>query len=94
MPFVKKRDGKWFYHDVVRSQLLRYKRQESPSSWAELHKALASDYQACYSSLGLERQHAKKNEIWQTYWLEEHYHQIAEHLANPVPFALGVFLEA
>jgi hypothetical protein len=42
MPFVEKRGDSWTYHDVVRAQMLRYKQQESPKGWTELHRLLGA----------------------------------------------------
>lgn len=43
-PFVRRLpgDGGWVYHDVVREQMLRYRRIESPAEWAAQHERLAA----------------------------------------------------
>ena len=47
MPFVKEGSGAgWYYHDVVRSLLLRYKYRHSPDAWNHLHDRLAQYYAA------------------------------------------------
>lgn len=43
-PFVTQGEEGWVYHEVVRQQLLRYKQQDAPQSWARLHGHLAQYY--------------------------------------------------
>jgi tetratricopeptide (TPR) repeat protein len=44
MPFVKQVKDGWVYHEVVRSQMLRYARKENPHKWRELHQSLAAHF--------------------------------------------------
>jgi tetratricopeptide (TPR) repeat protein len=45
MPFVKETAVGWQYHEVVRTQMLRYQRRESPDRWQQLHGHLAAYYE-------------------------------------------------
>ncbi|MFK8847271.1 hypothetical protein [Streptomyces sp. Ac-502] len=41
LPFVTERGGRWQYHEVVRTAMLRLQRRRSPRLWAERHGRLA-----------------------------------------------------
>lgn len=45
VPFVSARDDGWVYHGVVRHQMLRYLRRESPATWTALHGRLAAYFE-------------------------------------------------
>jgi tetratricopeptide (TPR) repeat protein len=78
MPFVEKQGDYWAYHDVVRAQMLRYKRQEAPRGWADLHDRLAQYYEELRDGLGLEETDGRKDETWQGYTLEVLYHRLCQ----------------
>ncbi len=44
-PFVKEQAQAWRYHEVVREQMLRRQRRESPQEWADNHGRLADYYE-------------------------------------------------
>ena len=94
MPFVEKRGDFWSYHDVVRGLMLRYKRQESPQGWANLHGRLARYYEDLRDGLGLEEEAGRKDEAWQGYALEVLYHQLCQSTQQYSPGALNGFLVA
>jgi hypothetical protein len=91
MPFVEKRGGSWAYHGVVRAQMLRYKRQESPMGWASLHERLAEYYEGLRSSLGLVEEKGRRDETWQRYELEVLYHRLCQSPRNHLSTALRVW---
>ncbi|MGW7575804.1 tetratricopeptide repeat protein [Streptomyces sp. NPDC054765] len=41
LPFVADRAGRWQYHEVVRTAMLRLQRRRSPQTWAARHRHLA-----------------------------------------------------
>lgn len=43
-PFVIEHPEGWQYHSIVREQMMRYQRKESPQKWQELHVKLTSFY--------------------------------------------------
>jgi tetratricopeptide (TPR) repeat protein len=92
MPFVEKRGEGWTYHDVVRGQMLRYKRQESPQGWADLHGRLAGYYEKLRDDLGLEEESRRKDEIWQRYVLEALYHRLCQVRQAQLAAALNGFI--
>ena len=44
LPFVYRKQGGWRYHEIVRTQLLRYKWQESRDEYGELHRKVLAYY--------------------------------------------------
>ena len=76
MPFVQKREAGWTYHEVVRTPMLRYKRQLSPRGWGDLHNRLAGYYEQLRDELGLDERGARRDEAWQLYTLEATYHRL------------------
>jgi len=94
MPFVEKRGEGWVYHGVVREQMLRYKRQETPQGWADLHGRLAEYYEGLRDGLGLEEEAGRKDETWPEYPLEVLYHRLCQAPHKYLPKALNSFLAA
>jgi len=93
MPFVEKRGAAWGYHDVVRAQMLRCKRSESPKGWADLHGRLAGHYEGLRDGLQL-GEAGRKDETWQGYALEALYHRLCQAPQAALPTALSGFLVA
>jgi tetratricopeptide (TPR) repeat protein len=83
------------YHEVVRAQMLRSQRRQSPRRWREAHARLAA---ACRERRDLAGATPWKAEDWQTHQLEAIYHGLCAHeltldavLADAVPVvAAGV----
>jgi tetratricopeptide (TPR) repeat protein len=94
MPFVEKRGDGWAYHEVVRAQMLRYKRQEAPKGWADLHGRLAEYYEYLRDGLGLEEEAGRKDEAWQRYALEVLYHRLCQAPQAQLAATLNRFLAA
>jgi tetratricopeptide (TPR) repeat protein len=94
MPFVLERTGGWAYHDVVRLQMLRYKRRESEQGWAKLHGQLARYYETRRARLELKEEERQKNDTWQSYTLEVLYHYLCESQHKYLSIALNEFLAA
>ena len=94
MPFVEKRGNGWAYHDVVRGQMLRYKRQESPQGWVDLHGRLRGYYEELRNDLGLEEMEGRKDEAWQEYALEALYHCLCHAPKTQLTGALNSFMAA
>jgi tetratricopeptide (TPR) repeat protein len=93
-PFVERRGDGWVYHRPVLTQMLRYKRQEAPQGWADLHARLAVYYEGLRDSLGLEDAAARKDETWQNYALEAIYHRLCQSWHRHLPDGLNGFLAA
>jgi tetratricopeptide (TPR) repeat protein len=94
MPFMQGRNRGWVYHDVVRAQMLRYRRQESPCEWSTLHGKLATYYEGLRDALGLEGEIARRDEEWQEYTLEALYHRLCQDPRAHLTAALKGFLSA
>jgi tetratricopeptide (TPR) repeat protein len=94
MPFMERRGDCWVYHDVVRPQMLRYKRHESPQGWANVHGQIAEYYEAMREGLGLEEEAGRKDETWQGYALEALYHCLCQAPQTQLAAALNGLLAA
>ena len=94
MPFVNERHDGWAYHDVVRTQMLRYKRRLSLQGWAELHGKLADYYHNLRNSLQLSEDKIWLDETWFIYTLEVTYHRLCESPHRYLSVALNEFLVA
>lgn len=93
-PFVRDRSDGWVYHEVVRAQMLRYKRRESPQGWRELHGQLAAYYGELRDGLGLEGGACQQDEVWRGYALESVYHGLCERPQEHLAEALSGFVAA
>ena len=80
LPFVIERPTGWEYHDVVRRQLIRHKRKESPQDWIKLQHALHGHYEAQQEYLrgGPDRPTPIANPEWQRLEVEYVYHATCE----------------
>ncbi len=94
MPFVGRQGEGWAYHDVVRSQILRYKWYESPRDWADTHGRLSKYYETLQDGLGLEETAGHQDEIWSRYELESLYHHLCQAPQAQLAGALNGFLVA
>ena len=94
MPFVEEHTDGWAYHDIVDSQMLRYKRLSSPQSWADLHGKLAEYYDTLRNNLELEEEKRQRDETWQSYTLNVLYHCLCQAPQKKLPVALNEFLAA
>ncbi|WP_228060151.1 tetratricopeptide repeat protein [Plectonema radiosum] len=94
MPFVNERHDGWVYHDVVRTQMLRYKRRLSLQGWAELHRKLAEYYDNLRHSLQLDEDKAWLDETWFNHTLDVTYHRLCESSHKYFSVALNEFLLA
>jgi len=95
MPFVEeRREAGWVYHEVVRTQMLRCKRRESPRGWAGLHGRLAGYYEGLRDGLGLDEAAGRRDEDWQGYALEGLYHRLCRSPRGEVTAALKGFVAA
>jgi tetratricopeptide (TPR) repeat protein len=94
MPFVQERAEGWVYHEVVRMQMLRHKRRESPETWAILHGRLSIFYSNLCASLNLEAKKAWRDADWQEYALQKLYHELCQSPQTQLVSVLNDFLDA
>ncbi|MDX2230064.1 MAG: hypothetical protein NW220_10525 [Leptolyngbyaceae cyanobacterium bins.349] len=93
MPFVEQRPDGWAYHDIARTQMLRYKRRFSPQSWSELHGKLATYYDTQRTNLQLDEKNQWADATWQTHSLNDLYHRLCASPRTQIYKALNNFLE-
>lgn len=95
MPFVNKHaDGWLYYHNVVRSQMLRYKLSQDPANWSNLHQQLANVHAQRRDALRLDFKEGVKNETWQTETLANLYHHLCRQPHHHLPKAIQGFIDA
>ena len=93
-PFVQETAYGWVYHDLVRAQMLRHKRRQSPQDWARIHKALAEYYDDLMEKLKLSEKTRWQNVAWQEYALERTYHRLAGNARAYMMDAVNEFMGA
>ena len=81
-PFIERRPDGWTCHSVVREQMLRYKRTESPAEWAALHTRLADHYRAARDDLALPPDKGMDDENWRAADLEALYHRLSTRITH------------
>ena len=84
----------WTYHEVVREQMLRHKRQASPGEWTALHERLAGHYAAERDGLGLSWSEGARNEAWRAAALEALYHRLCARPDRELAVAINEFVSA
>ncbi|BDH16215.1 hypothetical protein HOK021_73940 [Streptomyces hygroscopicus] len=95
-PFIENHAGRCHYHEVVRDQMLRLQRTQSPQRWREQHTDIASFFaqrrQHVEDSLAeIERWH---DERWLDYRSQEIYHQLCAAPQATLTFALSEAVSA
>ncbi|MEJ2266211.1 MAG: tetratricopeptide repeat protein [Anaerolineales bacterium] len=94
IPFVEEVHEGWVYHGVVRSLMVRFKRRESPLSWAELHGKLADHFDELINSLGVKPERQFENATWQSFALEAGYHRLCQAYPRYRDILLNNFVRA
>jgi tetratricopeptide (TPR) repeat protein len=98
LPFVQERiDGWAYYHEVVRSQMLRQNQRESLSRWREVHQLLASFYEeraATHLQADIPEWAQWLDAEWQMEILEHLYHRLAAAPRVGESWILQGFLKA
>jgi hypothetical protein len=92
--FVIEHPEGWQYHSVVREQMLRYQRKESPRKWEELHKRFADYYDELRKELELTDTQKQTNKTWQKHTLEWLYHSLCASPLKQIGMALNGWLMA
>ncbi len=86
MPFVQSQRNGWRYHDVVRSQMITYQRDQSPTEFEQIHTTLAAFYTQWvdkYGGHGDDRwQH---HTAWWAAYLEATYHGLCADPRQKLP---------
>ncbi|WP_405685210.1 tetratricopeptide repeat protein [Streptomyces sp. NBC_01387] len=92
LPFISGEAGRCRYHDVVRTQMLRLQRKQSPIRWREQHLRLADVFRS--RRLAVERVLRRERAcLWDAGWWEHHlnevYHRLCADPREALPAALG-----
>jgi tetratricopeptide (TPR) repeat protein len=93
MPFVNETAGGWVYHEVVRTQMLRYQRRESPKRWKRVHDRLAIYYEQQRDALGLTGKKAYISPAWQKSSYSWLYHRLCQSSELNLALALNTLIE-
>jgi tetratricopeptide (TPR) repeat protein len=86
--FVTENGGICQYHDVVRDQMVRLQRRQSPRTWREHHGALADHHAAERADLAPGDTQAWDDTAWQHHRIEETYHRLCAHPGDELSRAL------
>jgi tetratricopeptide (TPR) repeat protein len=90
-PFLRSHAEGWTYHDLVRSNLLRYLLRESPKEWARLQGELAAYFEELAKfPAARESNHRPMQAI--AHRLESTYHRLCQSPTTALPSALNGFL--
>lgn len=90
--FVTERPAGRVYHQVVRDQMLRHVRRDSPRDWGELHGRLAEYYEKLRTGYEIGGGTTVDDATWQTYALEAVYHRLCQSPLEHITAALDQFL--
>ncbi|WP_406444372.1 tetratricopeptide repeat protein [Streptomyces sp. NBC_01613] len=96
LPFVDMSGERTQYHDVVRAQMLRLERRESPRTWVGRHRRLAQAYDEWRAEAedGREEGGLWADEEWRALLLEETYHLLCARPPAALADALRRLVEA
>ncbi|GAA5040223.1 tetratricopeptide repeat protein [Streptomyces siamensis] len=77
-PFISEVGGECRYHDLVRTQILRLQRRQSPRRWRIQHSALASAFASADADTAADRGETQQwqDDAWQRRRCEETYHRL------------------
>lgn len=96
LTFVQLRGGRVQYHGVVRSQMLRWLRQQSPRAWRERQERLAETIGAWRreAEAGLVKAELWGDEGWRELRLSESYHLLCSGRRGVLPDVLRDVVDA
>ncbi|MFX4295316.1 tetratricopeptide repeat protein [Streptomyces bohaiensis] len=90
LPFVTSHGGRYRYHDVVRTQILRLQRNQSANDWTHRHTTLADHHAHQRTTLETSLPNIDErweNEQWRDHRAAEMYHRLC---ANPHDTRLAI----
>ncbi|MGW3289600.1 tetratricopeptide repeat protein [Streptomyces sp. NPDC001002] len=93
-PFVTDDSGRFVFHAIVRTSMLRVLRRESPQDWRTRHRALAAWHRETREDLGLTEQAAWTDTVCGRHLIEEVYHCLCADPSVTLPRALGLAVHA
>ncbi|MER7249722.1 tetratricopeptide repeat protein [Kribbella sp. NPDC000426] len=76
LPFVVAQPDGYYYHDVVRTMMIRSYRRTDPDDWPARHRALAEHYRRRQDALDLPVFERWRDDRWLDLKLEETYHDL------------------
>jgi tetratricopeptide (TPR) repeat protein len=96
LPFVTRQGDRRRYHDVVRAQMLRTRRTQSPARWREDHTRLADTFGRWRAALedSLPADTRWDDAAWQEFRLCETYHRLCAQPQMSLPEALHAAVQA
>ncbi|MGW1374801.1 tetratricopeptide repeat protein [Streptomyces sp. NPDC002446] len=96
LPFVADRAGRWQYHEVVRTAMLRLQRRRSPQTWTARHRRLAEAARRHRSECAADADPVRSwtDERWVEHRLRETYHALCADPQQALPSALADIVDA
>ena len=74
MPFAVEKADAWYYHQVVRSAMLRHRKRQSPQNWSALHTRMAEYYRE--RAVAAEGERESHPDGWEAAALDRVYHHL------------------
>jgi tetratricopeptide (TPR) repeat protein len=91
-PMIEQAPGRYRYHEMVHTPMLRLERGQSPARWCEQHRQLAELYRSRRTARV--EPDAWDDESWRALRLEEAYHRLCAQAPGALPKALRGVLHA
>jgi tetratricopeptide (TPR) repeat protein len=82
----------WTYHGIVRIQMLRHKRRQTPQGWVKLHEQLADHFEQGTDDTPLPE--GVRDESWREATLHALYHRLCARPRDYLDQALNGFLQS
>lgn len=92
-PFVSEQGDAWRYHEVVRQQMQRRLRRESPHMWAQIHGQLADLYERYVGEMGGPALEALTDPAVQRAFVEARYHRLCHMPREEFRRVLNAFFD-
>ncbi|HEU5382844.1 MAG TPA: ATP-binding protein [Ktedonobacteraceae bacterium] len=94
LPFVYEQGDVWRYHEVVREQMQRRLRHESPHEWTEIHSKLANFYENLLEGENVANAEAFSDPTLQLFFGEAFYHRLCQAPRKEFQPSLNAFFVA
>jgi len=92
-PFVRRHAEGYRYHEVVRAQMLRLLRSQSPDNWRRGHKILADHHRSARRGISRKKERWE-DPAWTANLLEESYHRLCVAPGKSLPRAVELAMRA
>jgi tetratricopeptide (TPR) repeat protein len=92
-PFVRRGAEGYRYHEIIRAQMLRLLRTQSPDGWRRHHKILAQHYRSVRQGISRKKERWQ-DPAWTANLLEESYHRLCMAPGKSLPHSAELAMRA